>query len=142
VKSAGAMADSKEGTFPAEEQLIVEIYVANLKESIQYFELYGFKPLRTEEKFAELKWGASKSVLFLEEVEGYRSVTSDAGHQGLAANVRVMVSDVDQYYAIAKTHGHRLITEIQDRYYGLRDFTVAGPDGIGLRFASLLDKTH
>jgi len=25
-----------------------------------------------------------------------------------------------------------------DRYYGLRDFTLADPDGFGVRFASML----
>ncbi len=29
---------------------------------------------------------------------------------------------------------------IGNRYYGLRDFTVVSPDGIGLRFASKLGK--
>jgi hypothetical protein len=33
-----------------------------------------------------------------------------------------------------------VIRAIGDRYYGLRDFTVVSPDGIGLRFASYLKK--
>ncbi len=31
-----------------------------------------------------------------------------------------------------------VVKEIADRDYGLRDFTVVSPDGIGLRFASRL----
>jgi hypothetical protein len=30
------------------------------------------------------------------------------------------------------------VTAIGDRYYGLRDFTIADPDGFGVRFASPL----
>jgi hypothetical protein len=27
---------------------------------------------------------------------------------------------------------------VSDRYYGLRDFTIADPDGFGIRFATVL----
>jgi hypothetical protein len=32
----------------------------------------------------------------------------------------------------------QLFKEIDDRYYGLRDFTMAGPDGVAIRFATEL----
>jgi len=34
--------------------------------------------------------------------------------------------------------GARIILPVADRYYGLRDFTIADPDGFGVRFATLL----
>jgi len=34
--------------------------------------------------------------------------------------------------------GARVIKPIADRYYGLRDFTIADPDGFGLRFGTRL----
>ena len=54
------------------------------------------------------------------------------------ANVRVMVRDVDACCTLANEIGVRVILPIADRYYGLRDFTIADPDGFGIRFASLL----
>jgi NAD(P)H-dependent FMN reductase len=33
-----------------------------------------------------------------------------------------------------------VVSPIADRYYGLRDFTIADPDGFGVRFASTLEK--
>ena len=33
-----------------------------------------------------------------------------------------------------------IIIPIADRYYGLRDFLIADPDGFGVRFASALDQ--
>jgi uncharacterized glyoxalase superfamily protein PhnB len=56
----------------------------------------------------------------------------------LSANVQVMVANVDGYWKLAKEMGARIIIPIADRYYGLRDFTIADPDGFGVRFASLL----
>jgi uncharacterized glyoxalase superfamily protein PhnB len=49
-----------------------------------------------------------------------------------------MVADVDAHWTRAIAVGARIVTPIADRYYGLRDFTIADPDGIGIRFASLL----
>lgn len=42
----------------------------------------------------------------------------------------------------AATAGERapIIVPIADRYYGLRDFLIADPDGFGVRFASILQR--
>jgi hypothetical protein len=39
---------------------------------------------------------------------------------------------------MANKMGAQILSPIEDRYYGLRDFIIAGPDGLGLRFASWL----
>jgi uncharacterized glyoxalase superfamily protein PhnB len=49
-----------------------------------------------------------------------------------------MVPDVDQCWRRANEIGARIVIAIADRYYGLRDFTIADPDGFGIRFASEL----
>src|SRR5262249_61932322 len=54
------------------------------------------------------------------------------------ANVRVMVSNVDEYWKLANEIGAQIVIPLADRYYGLRDFTIADPDGFGIRFASLI----
>ena len=53
-----------------------------------------------------------------------------------------MVANVDHYWELATKLGARVIRPIEDRYYGLRDFTIAGPDGIGLRFGTRLTDSH
>jgi len=50
-----------------------------------------------------------------------------------------MVPNVDDYWTRANEIGAQIIVSIDDRYYGLRDFTIADPDGFGIRFASKLD---
>ena len=116
-------------TFPPEQQLIAEGYVKDLDASLAFFKHYEFEVLREEpHHFAELAWGSNR--LYLEQVEQ----KYDAAF--VAVNIRVMVPDVDRYFELAKLAGHKLLRELSDKYYGLRDFTVAGPDGMGLRFAS------
>jgi uncharacterized glyoxalase superfamily protein PhnB len=45
---------------------------------------------------------------------------------------------VDNHWRLANDIGARIIVPIADRYYGLRDFMIADPEGFGIRFASAL----
>jgi len=49
-----------------------------------------------------------------------------------------MVPNVDECWKLVNEIGARIIIPLADRYYGLRDFTIADPDGFGVRFASTL----
>jgi len=118
------------------EQLVVEIYVRDLKSSLMFYQKLGFKLLRQEPAFAELAWEDSRLLL-----EEFKQMPSPPPFP--LANIRIMVPNVDDYRALAKEIGARIFREIGDRYYGLRDFTLVGPDGIGVRFATeLVEASH
>jgi catechol 2,3-dioxygenase-like lactoylglutathione lyase family enzyme len=112
------------------EQLVVEIYVRDLDQSLAFFTDYGFEVARKETGFAVLKW--EDSELYLEEIKDAPRVYNQV------ANIRVMVRDVDRYWEMAEKLGAKVVRPIADKYYGLRDFTIEGPDGVGLRFATRL----
>ena len=112
-------------------QLVVEVMVRNLAVSRAFYERLGFEVIREDGSFLELAW--ENHLFFLDE----RPDPLPASHVP-AANVRVMVPDVDRWWAVAREMGARVVAPIGDRDYGLRDFTVADPDGFGLRFASWL----
>jgi catechol 2,3-dioxygenase-like lactoylglutathione lyase family enzyme len=116
---------------PMQEQLVLELYVRNISASADFYQRLGFRLLRAEPHFVELAWG--QGVLYLEEI-------ADAPAPGgpIVGNVRVLVDDVDRYWTLAQEQGCTVVKPIDDRYYGLRDFTIAGPDGVGLRFATRL----
>jgi catechol 2,3-dioxygenase-like lactoylglutathione lyase family enzyme len=122
---------------PANEQLAVEIYVRDLRLSLAFYQKLGFKLLRQEPAFAELAWEDSRLML-----EEFKQMPSPPPFP--LANIRTMVPNVDEYRELAKELGARIFREIGDRDYGLRDFTLVGPDGIGIRFATELagDRTH
>jgi catechol 2,3-dioxygenase-like lactoylglutathione lyase family enzyme len=113
------------------EQLVVELSVGNLARSVTFYRALGFDLLREEERFAVLAW------------EGHQLFRQQADHLPAPAatavvNVRVMVADADQTWQHAKQLGTRIVVPIGDRRYGLRDFTIADPDGYELRFATRL----
>lgn len=88
--------------------------------------------LRDAGTFVELAWEGHR--LFLDERKG---LTRPEHPQ---ANVRVMADDVDSYWALARELGAPVLQPIEDRYYGLRDFTILDPDGFGVRFAAPIER--
>ncbi len=116
---------------PSNEQLAVEIYVRDLRHSLAFYQQLGFKLLHQEPEFAELAWEDSRLML-----EEFKQMPSPPPFP--LTNIRVMVPDVDEYWALAQRMGARIFKKIDDRYYGLRDFTMIGPDGVGIRFATEL----
>lgn len=122
------------------EQLVTEIMVRDIKRSTAFYRRLGFTLLRDGGGFVELTW--EEHQLFLDErsagPEGDQAAMS-APQQFPLANIRVMVPNVNDYWRLAQDIGARIVVPIADRSYGLRDFTIADPDGFGVRFASVLE---
>jgi len=121
------------------EQLVTEIVVTDISRSAAFYRALGFELLRDGGDFMELTWEDHR--LFLAELSAFRDVNGAAVAPRAAlpmANIRVMVPNVDDYWKLANAIGAPVIVPIADRYYGLRDFTIADPDGFGVRFASNL----
>jgi catechol 2,3-dioxygenase-like lactoylglutathione lyase family enzyme len=121
------------------EQLVTEIVVTDIKRSVDFYQRLGFELLRDDGDFVELTWEDHR--LFLAELSAFRDAHSAAPITPPpfpVANVRVMVPNVDEYWKLANEIGAQIIIPLADRYYGLRDFTIADPDGFGLRFGSVL----
>ena len=113
---------------PFERQLVLEVAVSNIARSTAFYRTLGFDLIRSEEHFVELGWEGSK--LLLDERPNYIAPSIPAG------NVRVLVPNVDEYWERCIQFGYTIYAPIENRYYGLRDFTVLDPDGFGIRFAT------
>jgi catechol 2,3-dioxygenase-like lactoylglutathione lyase family enzyme len=123
------------------QQLVTEVVVRDIKRSAAFYRSLGFELLRDAGDFVELTWEGHR--LFLAELSAFQGVETAGLVQAAefpVANVRVMVPNVDDCWKVASDIGARVVVPIGDRYYGLRDFTIADPDGFGIRFASLLDR--
>ena len=124
---------------PATEQLVTEILVRDIRRSTAFYRRLGFELLRDGGDFVELTWEDHR--LFLAELSAFPDVPKTPAPSPAAfppANVRVMVPDVDRLWTLVNEVGATVVIPIGDRYYGLRDFTIADPDGFGVRFAGLL----
>lgn len=70
-------------------------------------------------------------MLFLEAVPNPKKLQNET-----LGNLRIMVHAVQALWDLVRAKKIPVLKAIADRNYGLRDFTVLSPDGIGLRFAS------
>jgi len=111
-------------------QLVTELPVRSLAESLSFYRAAGFRLVRATASFGVLRW--DDRYLFLTE-------RADVGVGANPANLRVIVGDVDGLFAQATQRGWRIRHPLGERGYGLRDFTVLDPDGYELRFAALAD---
>lgn len=114
------------------EQLVTEIFVRDIAKSTAFYRRLGFELVRDDGDFVELAWEGHR--LFLDERADMGPVPD-----ATQANVRVMVPDVDRYWALAAEMGARVLAPIADKPYGLRDFAIADPDGFAVRFATRLE---
>ncbi len=110
-------------------QLVTELVVPSLDETLAFLTALGFRLTRRSGGFAVLMWD-----------DAYLFVAEDlkARVEARWTNVRVIVGDVDRKWAAAASLGARVVNPIGDRSYGLRDFTIAGPGNIEIRFAEVL----
>ena len=118
----------------AGEQLVPALYVRDLEESSRFYRALGFETTRREGVFMELRW--ESSLLFLVRMEGQPPPPARP-----VGNIRILVESADEAWEKAKERGLPVGSPPEDRYYGLREFTVAGPDGLNIRVASKLRRS-
>jgi catechol 2,3-dioxygenase-like lactoylglutathione lyase family enzyme len=112
-------------------QLVTELYVRDFKLSCEFYQAFGFQMVHDEGDFAELQW--EEALLFLEaNPKALPPLSFPVG------NIRILVPNVDDYWTLSQQMGAQVIRLLEDRSYGLRDFTIAEPDGLALRFATRL----
>ena len=111
------------------EQLVVELFVRDLRRSLIFYQALGFDVVRADDHFAMLAWEEHR--LFLDQRDDLPAPPPTP-----VMNVRVMVPDVDRVWQRVNELGLRVVAPIADRPYRLRDFTIADPDGFGLRFGT------
>jgi catechol 2,3-dioxygenase-like lactoylglutathione lyase family enzyme len=126
---------------PPTEQLVSEIVVRDIKRSTDFYRRLGFELLRDGGDFVELTWEDHRLFLAqLSAFHGSEHVELPAPPTFPLANIRVMVPNVDHHWRLVNEIGARVVIPVSDRYYGLRDFTIADPDGFGVRFATLTNR--
>jgi catechol 2,3-dioxygenase-like lactoylglutathione lyase family enzyme len=110
-------------------QLALEVHVSDLQRSLDWYQALGFQLAARKETFAVLRW--DDAVFFLKEhPEHFSGATY--------ANIRVLVPDVDRRWEHALQQALQVVVPLADRGYGIRDFTLADPDGFGVRFGTSL----
>lgn len=107
--------------------------VRDLDRSLAFYMALGFVLERRDGGFAALRWEGRE--FFLDQRSELQPPNGSS-----RANVRILTKDVDALWEAVQKLGVPVESAIEDRYYGLRDFTVLDPDGFGVRFAGPLSR--
>lgn len=112
--------------------LVPVLPTANLAEAIAFFESLGFHH--------EWSWG---------EPHCYAGMYSDSDHvihlqqvsevPAAPAGLYLQVQNVDEIYAECREMGLQVLHPLGDQDYGMRDFSVAGPDGMRVSFGQEME---
>ena len=125
------MSDMMKPYVHATEQLVIEIFVRDINRSKDFYRQLGFETRTDKGSFVGLTWEGHR--LFLDERKDM-PIHPDFPQ----ANIRIMVPNVDDFWKLATEMNARVLSPIEDRGYGLRDFTVLDPDGFGVRIGTRL----
>lgn len=127
------MTDGNPHYAPATAQLVVEVFARDIDASKRFYRQLGFEIVEDRGGFAVLGWEGHE--FYLDARPDQPPVPTRP-----QANMRIMVPNVDDYWQRVRDLGAPVISSIQDRGYGLRDFTILDPDGFGLRFGTWLNR--
>jgi len=101
------------------------VRVSNLDEAVDFFQKIGFQ--------CNFKWGEPPhyAVMTLTHNDTYTMhlyQKADVAPDGVG--LYVITDDVDEIYESAQSLGLTILHELADQPYGMRDFSVEGPDKI------------
>src|SRR5918994_5775040 len=114
----------------------IELFVADLDESIRFYEVaLGFGLDRREDDYASLRRGhavlglAAVSKLPLDGPGPGFTQSRVADGQGAGVEIVLEVEDLEDAYARFGRAGERAAEPMRTQPWGLRDFRIVDPDG-------------
>ena len=114
--------------------------VRNMKQTIEFYKnSLGFEmgmafPDADNPEYADLSKDGMVIMFILTENIGIGSEEK----LGVGVNIYMQIDgDIDEYYNELKNKGVKIVVDIKDEPYGIRDFTVQDIDGYKLTFNQL-----
>jgi len=111
--------------------------VRNMKETIEFYKnSLGFKvgmcfPDANNPEYADL----SKDGMVLMFIPAKNEGISSKAKLGIGVNLYMQIDgDIDEYYEELKKKGVRVLVDIKDEPFGIRDFTIEDVNGYRLTF--------
>ena len=111
--------------------------VRNMKQTIEFYKnSLGFKmgmafPDADNPEYADL----SKDEMVLRFIPAKNVGIGKEEKLGVGVNIYMQIDgDIDEYYNELKNKGVKIVVDIKDEPYGIRDFTVEDRDGYKLTF--------
>jgi lactoylglutathione lyase len=119
----------------------VIVYVSDLAASVAFYrDVAGLEHRFTDAGYAEFGTGATRFALY--ERRRAEWLTGQAVRPGPAAEIVLVVEDVDAVAAALRARGVALLGGPVDRPWGHRTVHVADPDGFVVEFAQEIPRAR
>jgi lactoylglutathione lyase len=119
----------------------VIVYVSDLPASVAFYrDVAGLAHRFTDAGYAEFGTGATRLALY--ERRRAEWLVGQAVRPGPAAEIVLVVDDVDAVAAGLRARGVALLSDPTDRPWGHRTAHVADPDGFVVEFAQEIPRTR
>ena len=116
------------------------VYVSDLATSVAFYRAIGLEHRFTEAGYAEFATGAVRFALY--ERRRAEWLTGQPVRPGPAAEIVLVVDDVDAVVADLRAPGVPVLSGPADRAWGHRTAHVADPDGFVVEFAQEIPRTR
>ena len=87
-------------------------------------------------------YGADWAMLWADQCQLYLSLNPAAAKTAGGQQVSICVPGVDALYEKHKASGANIISDLEDKPWGLREYTVEDPNGYHLRFQAHIETSH
>lgn len=122
-------------------KLSPNLFVASVKESIAFYEKFGFKAEQVIPDTENPIWASVASgnveIMLQEKNSGIQEFAPLAGKQlGATLTLFMQTENIENNYNAAKTNNFKIVNDLHKTFYGTSEFAVQDPDGYICVFAS------
>ncbi|MBR6179097.1 MAG: VOC family protein [Bacteroidales bacterium] len=122
-------------------KLSPNLFVTSVKESIAFYEKFGFKAEQVIPDAENPIWTSVASgnveIMLQEKNSGMQEFAPLAGKQlGATLTLFMQTENIENNYNAAKTNNFKIVNDIHKTFYGTSEFSVQDPDGYICVFAS------
>lgn len=122
-------------------KLSPNLFVTSVKESIAFYEKFGFKAEQVIPDAENPIWASVASgnveIMLQEKNSGMQEFAPLAGKQlGATLTLFMQTENIENNYNAAKTNNFIIVNDLHKTFYGTSEFAVQDPDGYICVFAS------
>ncbi|MBP5504049.1 MAG: VOC family protein [Bacteroidales bacterium] len=122
-------------------KLSPNLFVTSVKESIAFYEKFGFKAEQVIPDAENPIWASVASgnveIMLQEKNSGMQEFAPLAGKQlGATLTLFMQTENIENNYNAAKTNNFKIVNDLHKTFYGTSEFAVQDPDGYICVFAS------
>ena len=121
-------------------KLSPNLFVTSVKESIAFYEKFGFKAEQVVPDADNPVWASVASgnveIMLQDKDSGMQEFAPLSGKQlGATLTLFMETENLEENYAAVKSNNFKIVNDLHQTFYGTSEFAVQDPDGYILVFA-------